>query len=144
MSSSSGSVAVIVPLAVGQICRLLLPKLAERLKGKASYAAQACILLLMFCAFGALLAVMHALLDEDYGGISYSVIMGANGGLAGIALAFLGAHLLGRGDGGTVILAMLYNATVWAAIAVARKLELLEQEEQPAEATAPDSPQDNP
>ena len=95
------------------------------------------LVLLMFCAFGALLAVMHALLDQDYRGISYSVIMGANGGLAGIALAFLGAHLLGRGAVDIVILAMLYNATVWAAIAVARKLELLEREEQPAEAPAP-------
>jgi len=102
------------------------------------------LVLLMFCAFGALLAVMHALLDEDYRGISYSVIMGANGGLAGIALAFLGAQLLGQGDGGTVILAMVYNATVWAAIAVARKLELLEREELPAEASASDSSQDNP
>ncbi|MFH0963923.1 MAG: hypothetical protein V2A58_07905 [Planctomycetota bacterium] len=91
------------------------------------------LVLLMFCAFGALLAVMHALLDERYKGISYSVIMGANGGLAGTALAFLSANFLGWGRIDTVLVVTLYNATVWAAIAVARKLELFEHETQALE-----------
>ena len=86
-------------------------------------------MLALFCGFGALLAIMHALLDETYSGVSYSVIMGANGGLAGVALAFLAINFLTRGRVNWIVGAAIYNAAVWGAIALARMLELNERED---------------
>ncbi len=42
---------VLLPFAVGQVIRLRLPAIADKMKGKGSYMAQGCVLLLMFCAF---------------------------------------------------------------------------------------------
>jgi len=86
-------------------------------------------MLALFCGFGALIAIMHALLDESYSGVSYSVIMGANGGLAGVALAFLAVHFLGQGRINWIASAAIYDGAVWGAIALARMLELTEKED---------------
>lgn len=82
------------------------------------------VVLALFCGFGALMAIMHALLDEAYSGVSYSVIMGANGGLAGIALAFLAINFLGQGRINWIATAAIYDGAIWGAIALARMLEL--------------------
>ena len=87
--------------------------------------------LLLFAAYGALIATMHALVDEAYRGVSYSMIMGANGGLGGVALSFLVVILSGGARVNWTLTVAIYGACVWSAIAAARKLELYEREDDP-------------
>ena len=89
------------------------------------------------CGFGALLAVIHALVDEDRQTMSYPVIMGANGGLAGIVLCFLAARLLGKGQITWILGAGLYSGAVWTGIALAQRLERFERSAQ-SQTQAPD------
>lgn len=113
--------------ALGLVVAGLL--LMKALQMELSLRSTIAVMLALCCGFGALLAIMHALVDEAYSGVSYSVIMGANGGLAGIALAFLAINFIGRGGINWIASAAIYDGAVWAAIALARMLELSEKED---------------
>ena len=103
--------------------------LMKALQMELSLRATVGVMLTLCCGYAALLAIMHALLDEAYSGVSYSVIMGANGGLAGVALAFLAVHLIGGTGVNWIASAAVYDGAVWAGIALARMLELNEKED---------------
>ena len=79
-------------------------------------------------SYGALVILIYGLLEPDFRGISYAVILGAIGGLAGVAASFA-VCVLGRLDRFAVLVFFsLYAALLWTCGALSRKLERAENE----------------
>jgi len=93
--------------------------------------------------FGSLIAIMYSLMDESYEGLTYSAILGAIGGLIGLAVGFFIMQVSAKQF---VVFGACYGACVWCAVGLAKRFELIEldeQGEQPADAQN-DSTDSNP
>jgi len=86
--------------------------------------------------FGALVSIMYSLMDETFAGLSYASILGAIGGLIGLALGFFFTAGLPFKSWQVVCFGAIYGACVWTAVGVAKKFELIEIEEN-SEQSAP-------
>ena len=93
-------------------------------------------------SFGALISVMYSLMDESFSGLTYASILGAIGGLIGLAIGFFFTAGLPFKPWQVVCFGAIYSACVWSAVGVAKKFELIELEESASESTA-ESPESN-
>jgi len=78
---------------------------------------------------GALLSIMYSLMDEAYYGLSYAAILGAIGGLIGLALGFFLVAGPAVNMAMLVTFGALYGGCVWIAVGFSKKLEIIEFQE---------------
>ena len=78
--------------------------------------------------YGALVVLIYGLVEPDYRGVSYAVILGAIGGLCGVAASFVLSIVAQLDERGILVFFSLYAGFVWTCGALSRKLERAETE----------------
>ncbi len=78
--------------------------------------------------YGALVVLIYGLVEPDFRGVSYALILGAIGGLSGVAASFVLSIVVRLDQWGILVFFSLYAGLVWTCGALSRKLERAEAE----------------
>jgi len=86
------------------------------------------VTLCVAAGYGAVVVLVYGLLEPDFRGVSYALILGAIGGLSGVAASFAVCMLARLERFRILAFFSLYAALVWTSCALSRKLERAENE----------------